>query len=110
MNPQPPASLGLALVLLGVMAVVLLGLIVRYAFFKPVKGKDTESQKFYRDFIWWCAKLVLIDLAAFILLFTGGLDRSWFGAGIAGIIVYNLMGVHMRVKAWKQFKDTTKSI
>ncbi len=100
--------IGLSIILSGVMTVVILGLIVRYAFFKPVEGKDTEAQKFYRDFIWWCAKLVLVDLTAFILLFTGGLDRSWFGAGIAGIIVYNLMGVYMRVRAWQQFKETNK--
>ncbi|GEM_PF-6935409 len=108
MNLQPRSAIGLTLVLLGIMAVVLVGLLIRYAFFKPVEGKDTEVQKFYRDFIWWCAKLVLIDLSAFILLFTGGLDKSWFGAGIAGIIVYTLMGLHMRVRAWKQFKESQK--
>lgn len=108
MNPQPQTSLGLAIVLLGIMSVVILGLIIRYAFFKPVEGKDTEVQMFYRDFIWWCAKLVLIDLTAFTLLFTGGLDKSWFGAGITGIIIYTLMGVHMRYRAWKQFKETNQ--
>lgn len=90
------------------MAVVIVGLIVRYAFFKPVEGKDTNAQKFYRDFIWWCAKMILVDLTAFILLFTGGLDKSWFGAGIAGIIVYNLIGVSMRIRVWKQFKESDK--
>lgn len=90
------------------MTVVILGLLVRYAFFKRVEGKDSEVQKFYQGFIWSCAKLALIDLAALILLLTGGLDPSWFGAGIGGIIVYTLIGTQMRHRAWKQFKETHK--
>ena len=108
MNPPTHNIVGLAVILSGIMTVVILGLIIRFAFFKTVEGRDLEAQKFYRDFIWWCAKLVLIDLAALILLFTGGLHPSWFGAGIGGIIVYTLMGVHLRVRAWKQFKETNK--